>query len=266
MVDLIDKISTLIKDNVAFCLVTVVVTRGATPRKAGAKMVVLDHGAAYGSVGGGSIENFAIGHARDVMNSKKPDLKVYKLDKLENQMSCGGSMTLFFEPYFPQRRLTIFGGGHVGRALSHAARVAGWKVVVVDHRAEVLDKAYFPNDTELISQPYSSYIETHSFSEHDWIVIVTPLHQYDQEVLHLLISKELAYLGMMGSDTKVNEIRTNLIKLGLKSEDFHHVHAPIGLNIGRETPGEIAISIVAEMQAVLHNIDVIAKCMMLKND
>ncbi|MBN1153543.1 XdhC family protein [candidate division KSB1 bacterium] len=260
MIELIDKISALIKNNRTFCLVTVVETRGTTPRKAGAKAIVLEDGTAFGTIGGGSIESYAINHALEVLKNKKPDLNVYELDQLEDQMSCGGAMTLFYEPFYPQRHLTIFGGGHVGRALSHAARVAGWKVTVVDHRPEVLNREFFPDEVELISQAYSSYIESNSFDETDWIVIVTPQHQYDEDVLRNMLPHRVAYMGMMGSITKVSEIRTSLLNKGIKAHELTHVHAPIGLNIGTETPGEIAISIVAEMQAVLHRLDTIKSC------
>jgi len=263
MLELIDKISNLIKDNLSFCLITVVETTGTTPRKAGAKAVVLDNGKTFGTIGGGSIESSAIENALNVLKNRKSCLQVYKLEDLENQMACGGSMTLFYEPYYPQKRLTIFGGGHVGRALSHAAHISGWKVAVVDHRSGILDPTFFPKNTTLVSQTYSSYIGETEFDQNDWLVIVTPQHQYDEEVLHLLLSKQVAYLGMMGSLKKVNEIRNSLLVKGVQSESLEHVHAPIGLNVGTETPGEIAISIIAEMQAVLHNINKIKSCKIL---
>ena len=260
MSDLLFKIVEFKNQNKTFCIVTVVNTTGTTPRKAGARGLVFPDGSIEGTVGGGSIEVEAIKTAQQVLKLSKPLLKKYPLKNLKDEMICGGAMTLFFEPIYPQRRLTIFGGGHVGRAIAHVAYIAGWQIKVIDHRQEVLEPALFPEHAELITSNYADYIKTIVFNSNDWLVIVTPKHKYDEEVLELLFQQQVAYLGMMGSVAKVTDVMTNLKTKGISEKLLAHVHAPIGLNIGTETPGEIAVAIVAEMQAVLHGITEVISC------
>lgn len=261
MIDLFLRIVDLKKQNKIFCIVTVVATKGNTPRKAGARGLVFPDGSIEGTVGGGSIEVEAINTAQQVLKTGKPLFKDYILNKdLENKMICGGSMSLFYEPVYPEKRLTIFGGGHVGRAIAPVAQIAGWRVKVVDHRKEVLDPNLFSNQVELITADYADFIKATSFDSNDWLVIVTHKHKYDEQVLELSMQYPVAYLGMIGSNKKVSEVINNLKRKGINEELLARVYAPIGLNIGTETPGEIAIAIVAEMLAVLHGITEVRSC------
>lgn len=254
MPDLFKRIAELSTINQSFCVMTVVEATGSTPRGAGARGLVFPDGKIEGTVGGGSIEQEAIQEALARLKQGQPLLKKYTLEYLDHQMSCGGTMTIFFEPVLPQNLLTIFGGGHVGRALAQAAFVADWRIRVVDNREFVLDPGVFPPSSELIHSEYPKFIQNTNFSQTDWLVIATPRHQFDAEVLALIIDKPVAYLGMMGSEKKIQQVKTELAKKGIGIEAFNKVHAPIGLNIGTETPGEIAISIVAEMLAVKNKI------------
>lgn len=261
MSELIERIAELKKQGKTFCIVTVVDSQGATPRKAGARGLIYPDGSLEGTVGGGNIELEATQIAQQVMKSKKPLLRKFDLEELENGgMICGGSMTLFFEPVLPDRVLTIFGGGHVGRAVARVAYEAGWQVRVIDARDGVLDPQFFPAQSELISENYLKYISNQNFGQNDWLVIVTPKHSNDEQVLEAVISSATAYIGMMGSPKKVKEVVTNLRQRGISDKLLSNIHAPIGLNIGTETPGEIAISIVAEMMTVLYRIEKIRSC------
>ncbi len=257
---LFKRISELQQQNQPICIVTVVATTGTTPRKAGARGIVFPNGKIEGTVGGGSIELEATETAVEVLKTGKPLLQEYLLEDVKEGMTCGGSMSLFYEPILPQRRLTIFGGGHVGRAIAHVAVIAGWQVSVVDHRKGVLDPTYFPADIDLLAMDYLVFVQGKNFDTNDWLVIVTPKHEFDEAVLQLLISKDYAYLGLMGSNRKVGEIMTNLKNKGLNEELLAKVHAPIGLNFGKETPGEIAVAIVGEMLACLYGIETVASC------
>ncbi len=258
--DLFTRITELQQQNKTFCIVTVVDSAGTTPRKAGARGLIFPDGSIEGTVGGGSIESEAIEEAKRILKIGKPLLKSYDLKNLKNEMTCGGSMTLYYEPVLPEKMATIFGGGHVGRAVARVASIAGWRVVVVDQRREILEAHFFPEGTELIASDFAGYIQSHSFGSHDWIIIVTPQHQYDEEVLQLMLPHPVAYLGMMGSPQKIREVVKNLRRKGISEEQLAHVHTPIGLNIGTETPGEIAVAIVAEMQAVLYGIREVRSC------
>ncbi|UCE06532.1 MAG: XdhC family protein [bacterium] len=261
MSELIERIADLKRQGKTFCIVTVVDSQGATPRKAGARGLIFPDGTLEGTVGGGNIEVEATNVAIEVLKSRKPLLKKFQLDQLEvGGMICGGSMTLFFEPVLPDRILTIFGGGHVGRAVARVAHEAGWRVRVIDEREGALDPKFFPDQAELITDSYLNYVNKSNFGAHDWIVIVTPKHKHDEQVLESVIHHPAAYIGMMGSPKKIKEVMENLKRKDISNEILKKAHAPIGLNIGTETPGEIAVSIVAEMMAVLYRVKEIKSC------
>jgi xanthine dehydrogenase accessory factor len=261
MSELIEKIAELKKHGTTFCIVTVVDSQGATPRKAGARALIFLDGKLEGTVGGGNIELEATQVAQQVIKSNRPLLKKFELENLESGgMTCGGTMTLFFEPVLPDRTLTIFGGGHVGRAIARVAFEAGWRVCVIDERESVLDPQFFPQPIELIHEKYKTYIHNQNFGPNDWLVIVTPKHGNDEEVLEAVVKSPAAYIGMMGSPKKVKEVMDNLKQKGIPEDILQKAHAPIGLNIGTETPGEIAVSIVAEMLAVFHRVNEIKHC------
>lgn len=261
MSELIERIALLKKMKQTFCIVTVVDSSGPTPRKAGARAIIFPDGSLEGTVGGGAIEVEAIKVAQSVLKGKKPFFQHYDLDKLETDaMICGGSMSLYFEPVLPDRLLTIFGGGHVGRVLARIANEAGWQIRVVDEREGIFEEKQFPENAELIQISFSEFISKNEFGSNDWIAIVTPKHKNDEQVLEAVIHSPVAYIGMMGSPKKVKETKANLLAKGIAPSLLEKVFAPVGLNIGTETPGEIAISIVSEMLAVLNNIEIIKSC------
>jgi xanthine dehydrogenase accessory factor len=261
MAEYIERIAELKSTGKAFCIITVVDSKGATPRKAGARAIVFKDGSSEGTVGGGAIEVEAFKVALEVLKTGNTLLKNYELDKLEaGAMICGGSMTLYYEPVLPVRLLTIFGGGHVGRALSRVAAEAGWRIRVIDDRDGVFDNNYFPECTEFITANYLDFCNDQLFGDNDWLAIVTPKHNHDESVLEAVAASDAKYIGMMGSPKKVKEIRTSLIEQGITKELLKKVHAPIGLNIGTETPGEIAVAIVGEMLAVLHDVSEVKRC------
>ncbi len=261
MSEYIERIAELKAQGKSFCIITVVDSKGATPRKAGARAIVSKDGSSEGTVGGGAIEVEAFKVALEVLESGKASLKHYELDKLETgAMICGGSMTLYYEPVQPVRLLTIFGGGHVGRSLSRVASEAGWRIRVVDDRDGVFDKKYFPDNAEFVSANYLDFCKNQHFGENDWLAIVTPKHKHDESVLKAVITSDANYFGMMGSPKKVKEIKTSLLKQGIDEKFINKVHAPIGLNIGTETPGEIAVAIVGEMLAELYNVSKVKRC------
>lgn len=261
MSELLDRIAVLKKAKQSFCIVTVVDSSGPTPRKAGARAIIFPDGSMEGTVGGGAIEVEAIKIAQSIIRQNKHHFQIFDLDRLETEaMICGGTMSLYFEPVKPSRVLTIFGGGHVGRSLARVANEAGWQIRVVDEREGIFETNYFPENAELTQDSFANFLAHTEFGSNDWIAIVTPRHKNDEQVLEAMIQSPVAYIGMMGSPKKVNEIKTNLIEKGISQEDLDNVHAPIGLNIGTETPGEIAISIVSEMLALLNDVQTIKSC------
>lgn len=260
MSDIFDKIVEFKTRGQAFCIAAVVATSGSTPRSAGAKGLIFPDGTIVGTVGGGPIEVEAIKIAKSVLESGEPLLKELSLSALENEMFCGGSMTLYFDPVLPAQRLTIFGGGHVGRAIAQAAHLLDWQIIVVDQREAILNQALFPENSRLVCIDYAAYLQTHSFSKSDWVVIATPQHEYDESVLEQVLAHAARYVGMLASKSKVKVIMGNLRNKGIEQKLLDRVYSPVGLNIGTETPAEIAIAIVAEMLAIKNDIREVRSC------
>ena len=244
-----DSLFELLENHAALAVATIVKVSGSSPRNTGSKMVVLPDGSIRGTIGGGSLEAQVVRDALDCLKRRAPTMKAYSLSDSAMGMKCGGNVTVFLEPVSPADRLVVFGGGHVGKAIARLAPSAGFAVEVVDDRLEHLEAGAFPPGTELI-QTDADY--TGGFSpvgEGDFIAVVTRQHETDAELAGRFAGKCL-YLGVMGSKTKAAFIKKRLQSRGLGARALKHIRCPMGLDIGADSPEEIAISAVAEMMAV----------------
>ena len=168
----------------------------------------------------------------------------------DNGLICGGQLSVFVEPVVPQPRVLIFGGGHVSRALSQTATLAGFATVIVDDRESFANRDRFPEAAEVIAGDYESVFPNLYVNSATYIVIVTRGHRDDMRVLRWAVTTQPKYLAMIGSRRKTISIIRELEKEGIPAQAFERLHAPMGLDIGAITPEEIAVSVVAEMIAV----------------
>ncbi len=143
--------------------------------------------------------------------------------------------------------LYLFGGGHVGLAVAKVARIAGFRLVVIDDRPAFSNPARFPDAEATHVMPMRGAVSRLPISRDAYIVVVTRGHQHDEPVIEEAIRTPAAYIGMIGSRRKVAVAWERLRARGATPEQLGRVHAPIGLDIGADTPGEIAVSIVAQM-------------------
>lgn len=236
-------------------LVTIVATRGSTPQRIGAKMLVFADGRVVGTIGGGCYENDAFWKARGAIASRKPQLVHYELSDdfaEETGLICGGQMDVYIEPIEPSPELYVVGAGHIGYFLARAAHEAGFRVHVIDDREKFANAERFPTAVEIVVDNIPEYLTRASLPAHAYAVIVTRGHTNDLEALRALAPKELRYLGLIGSRAKVARIYDALAADGMATTLLEKVHAPIGLDIGAVTPQEIAVSILAELIAVKH--------------
>jgi xanthine dehydrogenase accessory factor len=231
-------------------LATVVDARGSVPREAGARMIIFRDGQTRGTVGGGAIENRIIEEARAMKADAKPRMVSLDLGK-DLGMKCGGAVSVFLEALSAAKRLVVFGGGHIGLALYTLAPLLAMQPVIVDERPDFCNASRFPG-AELHPVLPEEAVERLCPGTRDHAVIVTHRHERDLECLRLLIECPLAYIGMIGSRAKVETTLNALRSEGVGDEKLARVHAPIGLNLGGRTPGEIAVSIVSEIIAENH--------------
>ncbi len=226
-------------------LATVVGVDGSAPRSSGARMVVWPDGRIVGTVGGGNFEAKVIEAAQTTLRTGVPRRYTVHLTR-DLGMCCGGAMDVFIEPLRPVDRLVIFGAGHVARPTASFAREAGWSVTVVDDREDLNTEDRFPGCERLVREPRA--VARGLVSEpRTWILLVTHDHQLDQDLLELLVAHDWAWLGLIGSRTKITKFHLRLRAAGVDPARLARVSAPVGLDIGAETPEEIAISVLAEM-------------------
>lgn len=253
LADIYDEVARMHRDGVAGVVATVVAVGGSTPRGAGAKMIVYPDGRTLGSVGGGAVESSTIDRALELVGSKEPLLLSFDLED-DTGMICGGKMDIFLEPVSGGPLALVVGGGHVGQAVARAARNAGFRVTVVDDRAEVMTEERLPfADRRLVGgvELLGNGIE---IDDSTFVVVVTRGHRFDKDWVEAFVDRWPLYLGMIGSAVKVRKTFDQMAAGGVPAEVLDRIHAPIGLDIGAETPDEIAVSVVAEMIAVRHGI------------
>lgn len=142
-------------------------------------------------------------------------------------------------------RLFICGAGHVAKELADIAAHLDFRVQVMDRREEFANKERFPHAERIICAPFEE-LTTH-LEKDSFYAVVTPGHQDDYACVKQIINSSYAYLGMIGSRKKIETTYQTLLADGFSQEQLNTIHAPIGLSIGAITPGEIAISILAQM-------------------
>lgn len=255
MKDIFIELAEIRRRNIPAALVTVVEVKGSAPRHPGAKMIVKADGSIIGSVGGGETESKAAKEALAALKDGMARKATYILheDDAKNSsgakntgMVCGGEMELFIEPLTVSPALCIFGAGHVGKATALLAAMCGFRVNIFDDRPEMAAKERFPEAVRIAVGDMSEAAEKLELSE-GFAVIATASHDSDYRVLEKLLTKSLTYIGVICSRRKWKLFRQKLAEAGFDEELIAWVHAPIGLDIGSETPEEIAVSIVAEL-------------------
>jgi xanthine dehydrogenase accessory factor len=239
--------------------VTIVRANGSTPQRTGAKMLVFADGRTVGTIGGGCYESDAIGRAREVIATGKPALAKYDLNDdfvEESGLICGGQMDIYIDPVLPAPRLYIVGGGHVGWHLARVAIDAGFRIHVVDDREKFANAERFPMADSLAVEDIGDWLRRADLPSSAYVVIVTRGHTHDYEAMRALATRDLRYLGLIGSRAKIARIFDALRAERLPEPCLERVPAPSGLDIGAVSPAEIAISILAELIAVRHGRDV----------
>jgi len=167
---------------------------------------------------------------------------------LENPSAAWPALAGFLaRPFISPPRLLVLGGGHVGLALSRVAALAGFRVTVVDDRPEFATTQRFPEAERVLNASLAQAFASLSPGPGWSVVAVARSHDQDREAVELALACPVDYVGMIGSRRKVALLREYLAGRGVDSARLAQLHAPVGLDIGAETPGEIAVSIAAQL-------------------
>lgn len=234
-----------------FALATIISSKGSTPRNT-AKMIVREDGATTGTIGGGLAEAYTITEALSAIRENRSKVVEYTLNSDAAggiQMSCGGSISIFIEVIFNKPRILMIGAGHVGLAISKLIDFLDYRLAIVDDREEYANAGRYPKAVEISwNQDISIAVESLPIDGNTYIIIATK--DSDLKALKKVIYSCAAYIGMIGSKRKVALVLEQLRSEGIEEERLKVIHAPIGLDIGSETPEEIAVSILAEILVV----------------
>ncbi|HOP57455.1 MAG TPA: XdhC/CoxI family protein [Bacillota bacterium] len=257
MADFYESLLELKRIGIPLMVVVAVAKEGAGPVDVGKKMVVAEDGTAFGTVGGGAIEFYAKKKCVELMQKHENLLETYLLSEGKIipetktlPMACGGRVTLFYEYVGPKEFVYIFGAGHVAKALGYVLRTLGFYLIVIDDRQDVLDD--YPYASEKHANQFVPFIDEVGIRENSMVVVSTPSHEYDYHVLNRILEKkiQLKYFGMLCSPSKLDDYLENTYKAFGNDLDLSDFYAPIGLDLGGNTPEEIAVSIASEMLAV----------------
>ena len=165
-------------------------------------------------------------------------------------MLAEGEPALFIQPLAPAGTVYLFGGGHVGRALVPILAMAAFRVAVCDQRPDAASRDILPQAAEIYCLPYEdAFAHLPPVTAADYVVVMTPGHEGDYEVLRQALRTPARYIGCIGSRRKATALRERLLAAGFSEEAVDRVRSPIGLPIGGDTPAEIAVSIAAQLIA-----------------
>jgi xanthine dehydrogenase accessory factor len=162
-------------------------------------------------------------------------------------MCCGGEMTFFLEPVTRRPTLVVLGCGHVGRALLAATAPLDFTRVAVDDLVENLADDAVQGASRTIASYEPADLDALPFGPECFVVIATREHALDQKLIEYCLKKPTAFLGVIGSARKALMQRERLLAKGFSAADCARVRCPVGVDVGAQTPEEIAIAICAEL-------------------
>ena len=216
-------------------------------------MLIRQDGTSIGSIGGGCVEAQVWQTAAEVINTSRAQILKYQMtdDDLEDDgLVCGGHVEIFVEPTMTRPQLVVLGAGHVGQAIARIAVSVDFRVSVIDDRESFVSEERFPTAERRMGRPYDQNLDDLNLAADGFILVVTRGHRHDQQALETALNQQVAYTGLIGSRRKIKLLVENLLEKGYPRERFRNFYAPIGLEIGSETPYEIAVSVAAELIAV----------------
>ncbi len=225
-------------------------TLKGTPRKSGAKMVVSEDGSSFGTIGGGRNEKAAIEECLKAIKSGKPSLVTYNYFGQKGQSVCGGQMKVYIEPFLIKNELIICGAGHIALPLSILGKINNFTVTIIDNRKEFANKKRFGHVDQIILGRHLQSLQKINIGPQTYIMVVTQGNEYDYECLKAVVKTKAAYIGVISSKPKRIKFFNRLKESGISKNILDKIKIPAGIDIGAQTPEEIAVSIMAEMLSI----------------
>ncbi len=251
--EILNEAVRLLEKRSKLALCTVIEKKGSGPRSVGSKMIVTEDGKNYGTIGGGILERSLIDESVKTIKEGKSRKITFNLTKnskeglVQTGMICGGELTILVDVMEPILRLIIVGTGHIAAPLAKLANIVGFKVVIIGDENSPVNKDQFPMAEDIIAGDFSQVLSKFELTSSDFVVIAHGDPEHDYAALKTMIAKNPTYVGLLGSRTKAALLIQRLKKEGINEAQLKTLHAPLGLDIGAETPEEIGISILAQI-------------------
>ncbi len=217
----------------------------------GAKLLITDGGEVVGSLGDMTLDA-AVRELVGRFLARRDEARVFNVPDFAPDLRVWADAKILLERIEPEPRIVICGAGHVGAALAQLASYVGYRVTLVDDRAEFVNRAQFPNENiELVAAADWGHAVRESIGNGHGVsvTIVTRGHNEDEECLRAVVTTNPDYIGLIGSKRRTNIVLDRMRELGTPEALLSKVHAPIGLDIGAVTPEEVALAILAEIVA-----------------
>lgn len=250
--ELLERAISMRRDGVPFCMATIVDARGSIPQIVGARALITRQGLAFGTVGGGRLETRCIETASQLLNGgAQPRTRFQHLNLFKDVgMTCAGEVSVYFEAHRPDLdwHIVIFGAGHVAQKLCRFLAELDCRVTCVDTRPEWLDR--LPRTPLFEAVRVDSHADgVNRVEPHSVVVVMTMGHATDLPVLRAIEARgpAPAYLGVIGSASKAQILRRDLVRTGSDPHFVAGIVCPIGDRIGNNTPGEIAAGILSQL-------------------
>ncbi len=228
---------------------TVMAASGGQGEHVGAKLLVRPNGSTLGSLGVAALDAVITAGAAEAFRRHRVHT-LYLSSAGEEQTrreAAGEAFQVMVEVHEQSCALVIAGGGHVGKALSEIASLCGFRVTVIDDRPEYADPERFPEAERVIRGRFDEVLADYPLDGTTYVVAVTRGHKHDEASLRGVIGRGAAYVGMIGSRRRAKAVLKHLVEEGADPDEVAKVHTPIGLDIGAESPAEIAVSVMAEI-------------------
>ncbi len=255
-----------LREGESVALASVITSQGSVPGKPGAHMAVTES-EVYGTVGGAGLELKVMNHLREILETNEGRIETYQLQKEASGTAgtplnslCGGVLTVAMEVIQPMPHILLAGGGHCAQAIADLSAPLGWSVSVLDTRPEYAAEELWPDAEECIASQPEEFLARETteslarFSHilllgHDWIIDETLL-------IGLLERTEFRpRIGCIGSRSKWQAFEKSGLDSGISQECLDTVICPIGVNIGAESPQEIAVAVLAQIIAEVKGVE-----------
>jgi xanthine dehydrogenase accessory factor len=262
-------------------IASVLSVKGSVPGKVGARLAISSRGGEpFGTVGGAGLELKVIEKCRELLSTTHQpygELQTYGLNKGAKGYEvtpldslCGGQVTISFEILIPTPHILLLGAGHCAKALAPHIHLLGWEYSVHDSRTEYANRDMFPDAKDIFCSSVEDFFSNQDgtniskYSEilllgHDWkedetrlLSLLSTLQQYENEAE---LEFNRPHIGVIGSRSKWNAFEKSCLEKGISPTIIERVQCPIGLNIGAESPEEIAIAVLSDVLSRFKNID-----------